>query len=480
MGIIVVGEAQSCDCKKCFDYLVNKIKVDYPGYNDKVTEKTKSQLLQLEQDLRMKIKQYPDSCGTYLSTYTSWFKDNHLRIRRVWRNRSEESDSKGNEKYFVGNIDSTLQLTENRDSVVGLWHSFWGDIAIVKSADSESYLGVSISYDRYEKNQIVFSMKQILENEFAVTSYPYYYNFEPEEGEASFRLNKQVLELHDNTRFVKKTNSPIADDAFLYSYFPEFPNGANVYPIALALTDSTFYLRVPSFYDSTAIEFTLKHWDEITSRPNLIIDIRNNGGGQDNYFSTLTDLIYNRPYESKGVEWYASKNNIALFEDALKNGEISNGEEGIEWTNALLEVMRKNVGGFVIHPLMGSDKTIVNDTIYPMPRRIGIIINEGNASSAEQFILEAKNSSKTILFGNCNTAGVLDYSNAVSETLPGGEFELVYPMTRSRRLPEQPIDNVGIAPDVYIPYSSSMQLFDRLDQWVYFVKAYLELMSVEK
>jgi hypothetical protein len=56
-------------------------------------------------------------------------------------------------------------------------------------------------------------------------------------------------------------------------------------------------------------------------------------------------------------------------------------------------------------------------------------------------------------------------------------YELTFPMTRSRRLPDHPIDNIGIPPDIYIPYPSSAQLFNRLDQWVYFVFNYLEIMD---
>ena len=75
--------SQTTDCVNDFDFLVQKIKVDYPGYSDKVTSKTRQDLLKLEQELRNKIQHYPDSCGKYLSTYASWFKDNHLRIRRL-------------------------------------------------------------------------------------------------------------------------------------------------------------------------------------------------------------------------------------------------------------------------------------------------------------------------------------------------------------------------------------------------------------
>ena len=220
-----------------------------------------------------------------------------------------------------------------------------------------------------------------------------------------------------------------------------------------------------------------QHWKEIMVRPNLIIDIRNNSGGLDDYFQVLLSLVYTNPYERKGVEWYASEGNIRNWEEALRNGDVRNGEESIKWINELISAMKTNVGGFVIHPMMGSNIIVHEDTIYQYPKRVGIIINEKNASAAETFLLEARESKKVLLFGNRNTRGILDYSNCVTENFPSGKYELRWPMTRSQRLPEHPIDNIGIAPDVLVPFPEIMQLYDRLDEWVYFVKEYLELMN---
>jgi len=141
---------------------------------------------------------------------------------------------------------------------------------------------------------------------------------------------------------------------------------------------------------------------------------------------------------------------------------------------ALLNEMKKNPGGFVVHPMMGHDDTVKLDTVYKNPRQVGIIINEGNGSSAEQFLLAAKTSKKVRLFGDQNTRGVLDYSNSIPIDLPSGKYYMRYPMTRSRRLPQNPIDNIGIAPDVIVPYPPNYQLFDKLDIWVEFVKDWLE------
>jgi hypothetical protein len=480
IGLITHIKSQTSDCINDFDFLIQKIKSDYPGYNDKVTTETKQDLFQLEKELRNKIKQYPDSCGKYLNAYTWWFKDNHLRISGLYSRSGSDNKTIPEPILFPGNLDSLLLLNTNSNSIEGIWHSFRGDVAIVKSPTNKEFIGASISYEKYQKNQIIFSLVKIEDDEYSMTSYPYYNDFSPLKGKASVRLGNKVIELHDDKRLVRKTNSPTFDDALLYSYFPEFPNGRNTYPLAVKLSDSTFYLRIPSFMDNNAGVLTKKHWTEITSTPNLIIDIRNNGGGLDDYYQILSDLVYTQPYQSKGVEWYATENNIKMYEDCLKNGDVRNGEEGIHWINSLLSEMKKNVGGFVIHPLMEVDQTIKNDTIFLYPKRIGIIINEGNASSAEQFLLSAKQSSKVILFGNSNTAGVLDYSNAISENLPSNKFELIFPMSRSRRLPDHPIDNIGISPDVNVPYSATDQLFDRLDQWVYFVKNYLELINNKK
>lgn len=477
--LIGLTKAQTNECIKDFDFLVQKIKADYPGYADKVTMKTAPELVKLEQELRKKIQLYPDSCRKYLSIYADWFKDHHLRISGL-RSSSNTTKSKPELKYKIISADSLKILQSKKSTLEGIWHTYWGNIAIIKPSDGHDFIGISLSYRNYGTNQIVFTLTPEKESEYSLITYTDYNNYQPTNGKASLRLNDNIIELHDDTRLVRKTNSETYDNALLMSYIPEYPNGSNIYPLAMQLSDSTFYLRITSFGDDRGNKLTKKHWKEITSTPNLIIDIRNNRGGQDNYYSLLSDLVYNQPYESKGIEWYATKNNIKFYEDLIKSGNIKGGEEGLLWTKTLLAEMKKNIGGFVVHPMMGKDKIISEDTVYTYPKRVGIIINGGNASSAEQFILTAKHSSKVTLFGNENTAGVLDYSNVLDENFPSNKYKLLFPMTRSRRLPKNPIDYVGIAPDIMIPYPATEQLFDRLDQWAYFVQNYLESMGNKK
>ncbi|MCL2683199.1 MAG: S41 family peptidase [Bacteroidales bacterium] len=474
--------SQTTDCLSDFDFLVKKIQATYPGYNDKVTNENRSQLLLLEKEIRRKITQHPDSCSHYLNEYTAFFKDHHLSVRRIWQDNNQQPEMMEISTYgknLYVNIDSLQQATKDAKGIEGVWEGFRQKFIVVR--DGQKLVGVVVNNRGWESGQVLYEFEATNDTVFDVINHSLVKGRNPRKTKASLHVNGKIIEFHDETRFIRKSDSDILDKATLRSYVPLFPNGLNTYPIVMFLDDSTFFLRIPSFGDDESNEVVIQHWDEIMKRPNLIIDIRNNGGGQDTYYQELAKLIYTKPYESKGVEWYASKDNIILFEDGIKKGTIRDGEEGLKWTQALLDAMKKNVGGFVTHPYYANDNTMVTkDTVYPMPRNIGIIINERVGSSAEQFLLAAKESDKVILFGNSNTAGVLDYSNMVATPFPSNNFQLWYPMTRSKRLSENPIDNIGIAPDVMIPFPATRQLFDKLDSWVYFVSSYLELVNAEK
>ena len=52
---ISVTDSSAVDCLSDFDFLVEIIKTDYPGYNDKVKDENRSQLMDLEKVIRQKI-----------------------------------------------------------------------------------------------------------------------------------------------------------------------------------------------------------------------------------------------------------------------------------------------------------------------------------------------------------------------------------------------------------------------------------------
>ena len=80
---------------------------------------------------------------------------------------------------------------------------------------------------------------------------------------------------------------------------------------------------------------------------------------------------------------------------------------------------------------------------------MAIIIHEGNGSTTEQFLLAARQSKKVKLYGT-TTYGVLDISNMHYVPSPCSDFQLGYSLSRSMRLPDLAIDDVGIQPDFFI------------------------------
>lgn len=276
---------------------------------------------------------------------------------------------------------------------------------------------------------------------------------------------------------VKETNSTFRCTMLLNKWLEFFNDNhlsievtKNIYWTFKKIDSTTLLLRIPSFsWESKRIIDSLVNTNLklITSTPILIIDLRGNGGGIDYSFQSLLPLIFTNPYESKGVAWRSSEGNIRFFEDAVKKGEIRKGAE--EETKILIEELKKHPDSFVTVDKSG---TVSEDTTYKMPIKVGVIVNDYCASSCEQFILSAKNSSKTIVFGT-NTMGVLDYSNSISVPMPTKNVQLRYPMTRSNRLPEFPIDNIGITPDVRITLPDNLDIKGQVDEWVIFVKEYL-------
>lgn len=219
-------------------------------------------------------------------------------------------------------------------------------------------------------------------------------------------------------------------------------------PPELTILDTeTVLIRVFSFnlyYKSALDKLLSENQKIILSNKTLIIDLRGNSGGGDSAYSELLPFLYTNPIKTKGVDFWASEDNINLFHKMLAVTEIpTNVKSQIK---NLLTQMEKNTNSFVTW--LGEIEKF--EEVYKNPERVAILIDGKCASAAEQFLLAAKQSKKVILFGS-NTRGCLDYSNINFITLPSGKRSIGIPTSRSRRLPENPIDFTGIPPDIKLP-----------------------------
>ena len=225
-------------------------------------------------------------------------------------------------------------------------------------------------------------------------------------------------------------------------------------PILIEVSSNTLLLRIPSFNYSQKKyldSLILKNHNKIINTENLIIDLRNNGGGAFKSTEKIIPYIYSNPIKIYGYNYLSSPYNNKLWEGFIENP--NNSDEFKNYAKNRFKKLNANIGGFVEYYSTGfenvKDSTYYAlDTIYKNPKQIGILINENIGSSTEEFLFYAKQSKKVKLFGT-KTYGVLDITDMHTIDFPSNIFRLYYCTAISIRLPELPIDEYGIQPDYF-------------------------------
>jgi len=222
------------------------------------------------------------------------------------------------------------------------------------------------------------------------------------------------------------------------------PDRPSIHP----LDDSSAVLRLPSFDSTyTAVIDSLIHANgsRLRSIPYLIIDVRGNRGGYTGSYASISPLLYTGPIHFYGADVWASPANIAHYRTMTRSAYLSVADRRL--IESFLSRATGHTNEFVE---LGPDTTIRMDTVLPMPRRVAVLVDSACASSCEDFLLEARQSTKVTTMGT-HSAGVGDYGEVRFVWLPGWR-RVGLPTNRSRG---PRIDNVGIAPAIIIPGSES-------------------------
>ncbi|HEX4233812.1 MAG TPA: S41 family peptidase [Caldimonas sp.] len=215
------------------------------------------------------------------------------------------------------------------------------------------------------------------------------------------------------------------------------------------LSPQTALLVLPTFGDRYApliAALVESHRSELRSRPNLIIDVRRNGGGSDSSYAPLLPILAANTTRTPGAEFLATPANIAASEAVCKLPTVD-AQTCERFMRPVIDAMRAAPAGSYVLPV--SEAAVNVETPrrnWPRPQRVALMIDHGCGSSCEEFVLIARQSFKVKTFGR-PTAGSLDYSNLRPHDLPSGRRRLFYATSRSLRLPLLAVDAAGIAPD---------------------------------
>ncbi len=201
-----------------------------------------------------------------------------------------------------------------------------------------------------------------------------------------------------------------------------------------AIDSLTNYLRISSFDISLKQELNLfyKSADSlIKSKPNLIIDLRNNGGGAEVCYFDLMKYIYTKPFTVDLADIWVSPDNIKKYESDGHSEE-------------LIDRMKNATPSTFIPQTLNPVTTWESQgTIFP--KKVALIFNRKTASSAEGMILYGMQSDKVITLGE-NSGGFLGYGDVKSEEIPCGNY--IIRNTTTKYLTKSNYEFVGISPQI--------------------------------
>jgi Peptidase family S41 len=459
-----------CNCRKNFDEIYQKVTDNYAAFNDKTSGRNKSKFNNLSKKVKTEAALITEikPCFELINTWTEFFKDNHLFVNpansidrsesaEVIQKRAAEQES---QKYTSEN-DFQNYLNQNAktlDPEEGIWLS--DDqvyrLGIVKNG-KDKYVGFLLkSVDNlWTAGKNKFVLEKLSEGAYKSTYY-----FADFGSEVNFaKTIKNYLVIENIYKFTKLSPTP-----------KTYVNGDD---LSHRLPDSrveklnatTTLVTLPPFTMPNSPQFTAEmirqNAELIESSKYLIIDLRNNPGGDESVFDPLFPYISNTPIIRKGSKIRATQENYILLASEIKAvAEMEQFKNIIPKLQVIVDLMQANMGSMITGP----DKTIAPVAGIKAPEKIVILINEKTASAAESISLEAKQSSKVILMGS-QSKGAFDYTETRDWSLPCYGWRLGVPIGLSARLPLQPLENVGIKPDVAIPTGE-------LD-WVKYANQYL-------
>ncbi len=445
------GFAQNCNCESNYQWVKKTFEENDAGYQYVIDKKGVSAYQAHNSDFLKRINNAKSDTECYQTIYEwlKFFRSGHFSISKI-ENKTPEALPAVNENIKTELVKIDIEkfkkeAASKKDSdIEGIWAVEPYTIGIKKIGEVYKGFIIESGAENWKPNELKLT-----------------FNADQTKGTYYLR-NKTGQEIHD-MRLVGKNHLEI-NDFTLKRVSPKFEKeeGIETYyeaimaqkPFLKELNKTTLLLRIPSFNGALKKDIDsviTANKSKIESTENLIIDIRYNGGGSDGSFAKIIPYLYTNTIRIVRTQLYSTKLNnqrmLDFYDNYQKYGMQADERE---YLKKAYNKLSKNLGKFV--SLQDDGKTVgitKMDKILPYPKNVGIIINNGNGSTAEEFLLAAKQSKKVKLFGT-TTAGVLDISNMYFVNSPCNEFKMGYALSKSFRIPDMAIDEKGIQPDYFI------------------------------
>lgn len=428
---------QTCNCNLEFTYIKDKIEKNYAGFNDKVNSKTKLAYdrytnLAFEQSKLVTKSAY---CIYLISDWLKFFRDGHIQIGRNRISKEEEGVWLQKRIQKIDHINLSKEHLAALKTGKGITGIYWdadsaSTIAIIENKNIfRHYTGIVISSKQREwlPGQVVMELKSgkdtlkgILYDRYAIPT------------SISLKIKRNALGSWTREGVKQPAKEKVTEGTVA----------------SRILSENTLYIKLSTFNQSNArnIDSLFKaNKANLAKMPNLILDLRDNGGGSDFSYRSVIPYVYTNPVKNIGAEVLATDDNIAGWSAIATTGGLPADQQ--VFISDVIKKMEQGKGKLVS---LSDDRIVNPDTIAAYPKKIIILVNKNCGSTTEEFLLLAKQSRKVTLLGE-PTGGVLDYSNMRGANFSCMPYMLYWATSRSRRIDQgMAIDNIGIQPDIVL------------------------------
>jgi hypothetical protein len=439
-GIHSLQAQHDCDCNEALEKLVTLIERDYPGLEEKTRDKHiyssfKKELIS-KADTTGK-----EECLPILKSYISFFRDGHIAFL------SNQSSIKV-EKTFVKTTLPSFRKTiaKTTDTLEGIWVNDQMKIGIIKQDNIYKGFMIAAANSDRKQHEVIFTLDKREHFQYIFSNQTTF--------DGAYSVIKDTLLLNRLGYGFIKDNQEVLDTNFLKVKTWEL-EGFYI----KKLTPRTAIFKIKSFnypYIRRIDELVSLNRDLIENIENLIIDITDNGGGTDITYGPLLPYILTNNTRHTGNEFYSTEFLIKGLQDyvaKLDNNETN--QKDIQRINNNINYLKQHLREFVVYPdeqrLMITERKLA----VKSPKQILILTNKRSASSAESFLLTVRQSKKVKVMG-IPTFGALDYASARITDYNCLGLSMILPTYRSTRLPDFPIDNIGVQPDIYVDQTQDL------------------------
>lgn len=432
--------AQPCDCMTQFSFIKNYFEQNSPAFQNIKNEQHNydHQVQNLIQGINYQTDE--KECYQILEHYVTLLNDHHSSIDYLFERQKLDTpaqvDSFKQTPYYrhfkkyngdLSALDTKLKSRPAHD-FSGIYYLSSGPrIAITENPlASGFYLGVVLDSTRFlEPGHILLEFQQISGDTLFCTYHLGLMGYQPTS------LFKTVI-----------SRSNGINEIDLSKQLKSEPSSSVNRPFdIIILNKQTVYLRLNSFdrvYCADMDSFLRAQAHVLGNHPNLIIDIRNNSGGDERCFFELLPYLYTSPLAVDQAQVWVTPDNITRYKEVGYNPTLIQRMEQAK-PFSFISQQKRLLKYWKLKPAKRS------------PQRVVLLFNRGTASSAEGLILYARQSKKVITMGQ-NSGGYLAYGDVMSTSTPCGKYRLSCTTTRYKN--SSRYEYLGIPPQVFLDQNS--------------------------